>query len=196
MADLTHRPLRERLQKASEARGRRGGDFDNRARVLAILKLRAEKASLLGFENYAAYAVANQTAETPEAVEAMLSQLTPRAVANARREGAALQALIDREGAGHALEAWDWSFYSEKLRAERYAFDAEALKPYFEMNRVLQEGSSTLPGSSTGYASKRVRPCPPIIRTFRFLKSFWMRRPSGFSSSIPMPGPASGAVPG
>ena len=140
VADLTHRPLRERLQKASEARGRRGGDFDNRARVLAILKLRAEKASLLGFENYAAYAVANQTAQTPEAVASMLSTLAPRAVANARREGAALQALIDREGGGHALEAWDWSFYTEKLRAERYAFDAEALKPYFEMNRVLQEG--------------------------------------------------------
>ena len=140
VADLTHRPLRERLQKASEARGRRGGDFDNRARVLAILKLRAEKASLLGFENYAAYAVANQTAQTPEAVASMLSTLAPRAVANARREGAALQDLIDREGGGHALEAWDWSFYTEKLRAERYAFDAEALKPYFEMNRVLQEG--------------------------------------------------------
>ncbi|MGB0406719.1 MAG: M3 family metallopeptidase, partial [Pseudomonadales bacterium] len=108
VADLTHRPLRERLQKASEARGRRGGDFDNRARVLAILKLRAEKASLLGFENYAAYAVANQTAQTPEAVASMLSTLAPRAVANARREGAALQALIDREGGGHALEAWDW----------------------------------------------------------------------------------------
>ena len=140
VADLTHRPLRERLQKASEARGRRGGDFDNRARVLAILKLRAEKASLLGFENYAAYAVANQTAQTLEAVASMLSTLAPRAVANARREGAALQDLIDREGGGHALEAWDWSFYTEKLRAERYAFDAEALKPYFEMNRVLQEG--------------------------------------------------------
>lgn len=140
VADLTHRPLRERVQKASEARGHRGGEFDNRARVLAILKLRAEKAALLGFENYAAYAVANQTAETPEAVEAMLSRLAPRAVANARREGAALQTLIDREGGGHALEAWDWSFYTEKLRAERYAIDAEALKPYFEMNRVLRDG--------------------------------------------------------
>ena len=129
VADLTHRPLRERLQKASEARGRRGGDFDTRARVLAILKLRAEKASLLGFENYAAYAVANQTAQTPEAVASMLSTLAPRAVANARREGAALQDLIDREGGGHALEAWDWSFYTEKLRAERYAFDAEARSP-------------------------------------------------------------------
>ena len=140
LTDLTYRPLRERIQRASEARGHRGGEHDNRARVLEILTLRAEKAALLGFPDYAAYAVANQTAGSPEAVEAMLSQLRPRAVANAQKEGAALQALMDQQSPGETLAAWDWSFYAEKLRAERYAFDAEALKSYFEMNRVLRDG--------------------------------------------------------
>ena len=117
-------------------------------------------------------------------------------MANARREGAALQALIDREGGGHALEAWDWSFYSEKLRAERYAFDAEALKPYFEMNRVLQEGVFHFAGQLYGLRFEARPALPTYHPDVQVFEVFLDEAPSGFSSSIPMPGPASGAVPG
>ncbi len=87
------------------------------------MRIRAERATLLGFANHAAYKLEDQTARTPAAVNAMLRQLAPPAVANAKREAAELQKVIDREGGGFKLAPWDWDFYSEKVRAEKYAFD-------------------------------------------------------------------------
>ncbi|MEL1266200.1 M3 family metallopeptidase [Pseudoxanthomonas putridarboris] len=139
-AQLTNRALRQRLHEASVTRGSKGGQYDNREIISKVMKLRADRAKLLGYPNHAAYGLEDQTARTPEAVNAMLGQLAPAAVANARREAADLQAMIDREGGNFPLAAWDWAYYTEKVRADKYNFDESQLKPYFELNNVLENG--------------------------------------------------------
>ena len=139
-SQLTNRALRQRLHEASVARGSRGGEFDTTALVSRIMKLRADRAKLLGYPNHAAYGLEDQTARTPEAVNAMLGQLAPAAVANAKREAADLQAIIKKEGGDFELAPWDWAYYTEKVRADKYNFDENQLKPYFEMTNVLENG--------------------------------------------------------
>jgi peptidyl-dipeptidase Dcp len=140
MASLTNRALRERIHKTSLSRGSRGGDFDNRDILANVIKLRAERAQLMGYNNHAAYSLENQTAQTPKAVNERLSSLAPKAVANAIKEATDLQKMIDAEDGSFKLASWDWDFYTEKVRADRYNFDASQLKPYFEMDNVLQNG--------------------------------------------------------
>ena len=140
MASLTNRALRERIHKTSLSRGSRGGDFDNRDILANVIKLRAERAQLMGYDNHAAYSLENQTAQTPKAVNERLSSLAPKAVANANKEATDLQKMIDAEDGSFKLASWDWDFYTEKVRADRYNFDASQLKPYFEMDNVLQNG--------------------------------------------------------
>jgi peptidyl-dipeptidase Dcp len=140
MASLTNRALRERIHKTSLSRGSRGGDFDNRDILANVIKLRAERAQLMGYDNHAAYSLENQTAQTPKAVNERLSSLAPKAVANANKEATDLQKMIDAEKGSFKLASWDWDFYTEKVRADRYNFDASQLKPYFEMDNVLQNG--------------------------------------------------------
>nr|WP_055505149.1 M3 family metallopeptidase [Nonomuraea pusilla] len=130
LAQLTDREVRRRLYTLSVERAPR--NFEVAARMA---RLRAERAALLGFPNHAAYSVADQTAKTVEAVEEMLGQLVGPAVRNARREAEALA-----EQAGFAIEPWDWSYYAEKVRKARYDFDAEAVRPYFELERVYRDG--------------------------------------------------------
>ena len=144
-ANLKNRELRRRIHEASIARGSRGNDYDNTAIISTVMRLRAERARLLGFPNHAAYVLADETAKTPEAVDEMLSQLAPAAVLNARREGDALQAMIDREQAENGaptfeLEPWDWAYYAEKVRQASYEFDENELKPYLELDNVLENG--------------------------------------------------------
>ena len=140
MASLTNRALRERIHKTSLSRGSRDGDFDNRDILANVIKLRAERAQLMGYNNHAAYSLENQTAQTPKAVNERLSSLAPKAVANANKEATDLQKMIDAEDGSFKLASWDWDFYTEKVRADRYNFDASQLKPYFEMDNVLQNG--------------------------------------------------------
>ncbi len=141
LSSLKNRELRRRIQATSVARGTRGNEFDNREIVIGVLTLRAERAALLGYENHAAYILADRTAGTVAAVNDMLGRLGPRAVANAHREAADLQELINEtEAEPFQLAASDWLYYSEILRQQRYDFDADQLKPYFELNRVLQDG--------------------------------------------------------
>lgn len=145
LAQLENRELRERIYNASIVRGARGNEYDNREIISSILTLRDEKAKMLGYDTFAAYVLDDETAGTPEAVSAMLDQLAPAAVANARREGEALQAMIDREQAAKGeesfqLQPWDWSYYTEKVRADQYNFDESQLRPYFEMTSVLEDG--------------------------------------------------------
>lgn len=144
-SQLTNRALRERIHKASVARNSRGNEFDNTGIVSQVLKLRAERANMLGYPTYAAYVLADETAKTPEAVNKMLAQLAPPAVANAKKEAAAMQAVIDQEQAAKGeptfqLQPWDWAFYAEKVRQQKYDFDESQLKPYFEMKNVLENG--------------------------------------------------------
>lgn len=140
MASLENRELRERMLAASMSRGNHGGDYDNREIVSRTAMLRAERAALLGYETHADYILDNQTAKTVAAVNERLSSLTPPAVANAGREAADLQAMIDAEGGDFELAAWDWDFYTDKVRQERFQFDASQLKPYLELNSVLENG--------------------------------------------------------
>ena len=137
---LTNRALRQRVMEASLARGSHGGEFDSRATISRIARLRAEQAVLLGYPNHAAYQLAEQTAGKVETVNKLLAQLATPAVANARKEAAAMQAIVDAEKGGFQIAAWDWGFYAEKVRQERYAFDESQLKPYFELRHVLVDG--------------------------------------------------------
>ncbi|MFI6598013.1 M3 family metallopeptidase [Nonomuraea sp. NPDC050536] len=130
LAQLTDRDVRRHLYTLSVERAPQ-----NFALAIRTATLRAERSALLGFPNHAAYAVADQTAKTVEAVESMLGQLVEPAVRNARKEAEALA-----EQAGFPIEPWDWSFYTEKVRAARYDFDADAMRPYFELNRVFLDG--------------------------------------------------------
>jgi peptidyl-dipeptidase Dcp len=134
LASLTDRGLRERLHKASTGRGS-GGEHDTREIVLRMAGLRAERATLLGHPHHASWVVEIGTAGTIEAIDAMLGKLAPVAVANAREEAAELS-----EAAGFPIEAWDRALYAERVRRERFDLDADALRPYFELERVLHDG--------------------------------------------------------
>jgi peptidyl-dipeptidase Dcp len=135
LATLTNRDLRERIMRASLSRGRRGNAWDNRQLVLDIVRLRAERAELLGFANHAAAVTADETAGSPEAVEGLLSSLAPAAAANARDEREVRARVL-----GHEIEAWDWAYATEILRAQQFAADSTAMRPYFEASRVLADG--------------------------------------------------------
>ena len=169
LSSLRYRPLRQRLMEASLARGTRGGEFDNRETLTKIARLRAERAALLGYATHAAYQLEEQTAGSVDAVNKLLAQLGPPAVANARREAADLQALIDAEGGGFKLAAYDWDFYAEKLRKTRYAFDESQLKPYYELDHVLLDGVFYAAGRLYGLRFKERRDLPvyePSVRVF------------------------------
>lgn len=141
LTSLDNRELRERIQKASEARGRRGGEFDTRGIVTETVRLRAERANLLGYETHADYVLEDRTAKTVKAVNDMLSKVAPPALANAKQEAEDLQALINEtEDEPFELKRWDWLYYTDKLRQKRFDFDESKLKPYFEVNSVLKDG--------------------------------------------------------
>ncbi|HWV50789.1 MAG TPA: M3 family metallopeptidase [Microbacterium sp.] len=141
LAALTNRESRRRIMDASRSRGSRGNANDNRAVLTEIVRLRAERAALLGHDSHAAYVTSDETAGNPEAVSDLLHRLAAPAAANARREQAALQRIIDEtEAEPFALEAHDWAFYTEKVRAAEYDIDTAALRPWFEAERVLQDG--------------------------------------------------------
>lgn len=140
LSSLTNRESRRRILEASRSRGSRGNAHDNRAVLRDIVRLRAERAALLGFASHAAYVTSDQTAGSPEAVHALLRKLAVPAAANAAREQAALQAIIDAGPEPFALEAHDWAFYTEKVRQAEYDLDTAALRPWFDAERVLQDG--------------------------------------------------------
>ncbi|NKB34256.1 MAG: dipeptidyl carboxypeptidase II [Pseudomonadales bacterium] len=140
LANLQNRALRERIHTTSLDRGSSGGEFDNRQILSDVLRLRAERAQLLGYNNHAQYILEEQTAQTVEAVNQRLGELAPPAVANASREAADLQQMIVDDDQDFLLASWDWDFYTERLRAARFDFDANQLRPYFEVDNVLQRG--------------------------------------------------------
>jgi peptidyl-dipeptidase Dcp len=140
LASLKNRALRQRLMQASLARGSSGGDYDSRQLVSRTALLRAQRAKLLGYANHATYQLEDQTARTPDAVNQRLVAMMPAAIRNAKREAADLQKAMQADGLNGPVEAWDWAYYSEKVRQARYSFDESQLKPYFEFNSVLQKG--------------------------------------------------------
>ena len=140
MQSLSGRPIREKLFNASWARAEHGDANDTRATILRLAKLRADKAKLLGQPNFAAWRLQDQMAKTPQRVRKFLDDLTPAATGKAREEAADIQKLIDKQHGGFTLEPWDWNFYSEQVRKARYDVNQSEIKPYFELNRVLEDG--------------------------------------------------------
>src|SRR5882762_8845732 len=140
LGSLENRQLRERIMQTSLARNSHGGEFDTRNIVTRIAKLRAEKAELLGYANWAAYQLEDQTAHDVPTVNKLLADLAPPAVGNAKREAADMQKIVDEEKGGFQISACDWDFYSEKVRKAKYAFDESELRPYYELNHVIIDG--------------------------------------------------------
>tara|TARA_B100000686_G_scaffold272379_1_gene289492 strand:- start:575 stop:2695 length:2121 start_codon:yes stop_codon:yes gene_type:complete len=140
LSSLNDRALRERIMRASLARGSEDGDYDNRQVITRLAELRAERAVLLGYPNHAAYILDEQTAQTVTAVNDRLASLVPRAVANAEREASDLQAMASTSAGDVEIASWDWSYYTEMVRADRYDFDAAELRPYFEIDAVIENG--------------------------------------------------------
>ncbi|HEY0975059.1 MAG TPA: M3 family metallopeptidase [Solimonas sp.] len=179
---LTHlkdRDVRRRLFEASIERANHGNEYDNKDVLARIAQLRAERAGLLGYATHAAYQIEDQTAQTPEAVAKLLRQITPPAVANARAEAKELQKLINAEvkrgdSELFMLEPWDWAYYSEQLRKARYDFDEAALKPYFELERVLKDGVFYFAGQLYGLQFKERKDLPTYqadVRVFEVFES-------------------------
>ncbi len=137
---LTNRTLREKIMKTSLARGNRDNENDTKSVLLAMTKLRAERSALFGAASHAEYVTSQNTAKSPENIHAMLGRVAKSAVANAKKEGVVLQEAIYDSGENFNLESWDWDFYTERVRAEKYSVDTAALKPYFELEKTLWNG--------------------------------------------------------
>jgi peptidyl-dipeptidase Dcp len=169
LAELTNRAVREKLMAISLARGSHGGEFDNRELVLKIAKARAEKATLLGYANFAAYSLEDQTAHDTAAVNKLLGELAKPAVNNAKKEAADLQAVVDADKGGFQIAAADWAYYTDKVRAQRFAFDENQLKPYFELDNVLTNGVFYAANKLYGLTFKERKDLPvynPDVRVF------------------------------
>ncbi|GET33639.1 dipeptidyl carboxypeptidase II [Prolixibacter bellariivorans] len=140
LQSLTNRAVRHELFEHSWTRAEKGDKNDTRAIISRLAEIRAEQAKLLGFKNYAAWKLQDQMAKTPEAVENFLNKLVPAATAKAKGEAAEIQKVIDKEKGGFKLQPWDWNFYAEKVRKAKYDLDESQIKPYFELNNVLENG--------------------------------------------------------
>jgi peptidyl-dipeptidase Dcp len=132
---LTNRELRKKIMQASLLKANRANDNDNKSVLLKMVKLRAERAKLFGKDTHAEHVIAVQTAEHPDNVHAMLRKIAPAAVRNAKAEAEDL-----KKSAGADIESWDWGFYTEKVRLEKYNIDTTKMRPYFELERVLHDG--------------------------------------------------------
>ena len=132
---LTNRALRKKIMQDSLLKGNRANENDNKPVILKVVKLRAERAKLFGKNTHAEHVIAVQTAEHPDNVHAMLRKIAPAAVRNA---GAEAQDL--KKSAGTEIESWDWGFYTEQVRLEKYNIDTTKMRPYFELESVLKNG--------------------------------------------------------
>ncbi|GAB3314843.1 M3 family metallopeptidase [Larkinella ripae] len=133
-----NRALREQILKAYLERGNHNDANDNKVIMARMVALRAEKAQLLGYENHAAFVLEESMASTPAKVSDLLNQLWAAAQPVTKQEAAELQAMMDKEGKNEKLASWDWRYYAEKLRAEKYALNTEELKPYFSLENVRE----------------------------------------------------------
>lgn len=141
LSSLTDRGIRQRIMEASQQRGSHGGEWDNKAVLLEIARLRAQRAELLGFPSHAAFVLADSTAKTPQAVADMLDKLAPPAARNAKAEQGDLEVIVEGDlDDDQTVKSWDWSFWTEKVRQEKFDVDTAALRPWFEAERVLQDG--------------------------------------------------------
>jgi peptidyl-dipeptidase Dcp len=169
LSSLTDRATREALYQQGWTRAEKGDANDTRATIQSLAQLRAEKAKLLGYPNYAAYVLADQMAKTPDAVERFMAQLVPATAAEQKNEAAAIQDMIRQDGKDFTLKPWDWDLYADKVRKAKYDLDADEVKPYFELNRVLQDGVFFAANKLYGITFKERTDLPvyqPDVRVF------------------------------
>jgi len=173
LLSLTNREMRKRVWIASANRGLgEHGGLDNRPLVISMARLRAERAKLLGYKNYAAFTLENQMASKPEAAFKMLQDLVPGVLAKAKREAADISSFMRRDGIEGEPKPWDWEYYSEKVRSERYQIDESLVKPYFELESVLKNGVFYTFGKLYGIEFKERKDLPvyhPTVRVFDVL---------------------------
>jgi peptidyl-dipeptidase Dcp len=141
LADLADRATRQALFEASWSRAEKGDTHDTRATIERIAQIRAEKARLLGFRDYASWTLQDQMAKDPATAYRFLRNLVPAATARARAEARDIQSMIDRESGGFQVAAWDWERYAEKVRKAKYDLDENEVRPYFELDNVLENGA-------------------------------------------------------
>ncbi|WP_316821072.1 M3 family metallopeptidase [Pedobacter gandavensis] len=140
LSGMTDRAAREKLFNASWTRAEKDDANDTRAVISRIAQIRALQAQLLGFKNYASWKLQDQMAKTPEAVASFFSQLVPASTAKAKAEAKDIQAVIDQQKGGFKLAPWDWNFYAEQVRKAKYDLDENEIKPYFQLDTVLEKG--------------------------------------------------------
>lgn len=139
LSSMDNRDSRQKLWQASAGRGV-SGELDNRPLLTRLAQIRAERAKLLGFENWASYQLQSSMAKKPEAVMDMFASMVPAVVANTNKEAAAIQAMIEKTGGDFQLQPWDWEYYAELVRQDQYDLDEGEVKEYFEFERVLHDG--------------------------------------------------------
>lgn len=169
LQNLQDRDTRQKLFEASINRAEKNDANDTRQTLARLAKVRAEQAKLLGFPNYAAWKLQNQMAKTPDAALAFMRDIVPAATGRAEREAKDIQAMIDRQNGGFKLAAWDWQFYAEQVRKEKYDLDESQIKPYFEMNNVLHNGVFYAANLLYGIAFKERKDIPvyhPDVRVY------------------------------
>ena len=140
LAQLTNRALRERIMKNSLIKGKQDNEHDNRPVLLKMAALRAKRAKLFGVATHAEHVLQDRNAAHPDNVHKMLRQIAPAAVRNAKLEAAELEAAMQADGGNGKLQSWDWDLYTERVREAKFNLDSAALKPYFELERVLFDG--------------------------------------------------------
>jgi len=172
LQSLTNRATRQKLFESSINRAEKGDSNDTRATILRIAAIRAQKAKLIGFPNYAALTLMDQMAKKPETVEAFLDRLVPAATAKAKMEAADIQKLIDSQKGGFKLEPWDWNFYSEQVRKAKFDLDESQVKPYFELNSVLQNGVFYAANQLYGLTFKERKDLPVWNKDVRVFEVF------------------------
>ncbi|MCB1600295.1 MAG: peptidyl-dipeptidase Dcp [Xanthomonadales bacterium] len=172
LASLKNRELRARVLKASETRTEQSDDNDTRAAVQRLAQLRAEKAKLLGFATFADYQLGDQMAKTPDMALKLLTDTVPAATARALREAADIQKIIDDQKGGFTLTASDWDFYAEQVRKAKYDLDESEIKPYFEMNNVLENGVFYAATQMYGITFKERKDIPTYHADMRVFEVF------------------------
>lgn len=169
LQSLDNRDLREKLFMSSWNRAEKGDANDTRDTIASIAQLRAQRAALLGYQNYAAYALVNQMAKTPQAVQQFLGQLIPPTRTKVSEDTKEIQAQIDASGQTFTLEPWDWNHYAEAVRKAKYDLDDAQVRPYFELNNVLHNGLFYAANELYGITLKERHDIPvynPDVRVF------------------------------
>lgn len=172
LQSLSNRTTRQRLFDASWNRAEKKDSNDTRNTIARMAQIRIEKAKLLGFPNYASWKLQDQMAKTPVAVESFFARLVPSATAKARGEAAEIQVLIDKQNGGFKLQPWDWNYYAEQVRKEKYNLDENEIKPYFELNKVLENGVFYAANQLYGLTFKERHDIPVYQKDVRVFEVF------------------------